>query len=331
MPLTLIPQAGHARPATIGLRGTRIVIGRSAEADLRLDHPSIKDEHAVARPDGDGWVLEATGPCSSGSVQIPTGQPRLLQHGVAIRIGDVDVECTDLDTVEARRTVDLAVGALKRAMQTSAPIDQWSARVLQGSDRGLLTSLPPNTTTPIGRTKGAGVVLSDPKVSREHAVLRIADGAVQVRDMGAAQGTFLGPQRLEPGRWAIWKKSLALRVGDTVLACVPPTIDAIEAHIDAASTPPPAPPPEPAESAPAAVADVKEEPKPEPKPEPEAQPTKPSEEPAPIQTEARATAGIVGVAVTPKKKAANLGFLVYAAAGLVLVFCLFVIVWIFRG
>jgi hypothetical protein len=213
-------------------------------------------------------------------------------------------------------------------MTGGVALDQWSARVLQGPDRSLVVSIAPETTTAIGRTKGVGIVLADPKVSREHAVLRVVDGAVQVRDMGAAQGTFLGAQRLEPGRWAIWKKSIALRVGDTVLACVPPSIDAIESHIDASPTPPPAPPdPEPMEIAVAAHAPVKEEPA-KPEPEPIA---KSSDDAPPAQHEARATAGIVGVAIAPKKKAANLGLLIYAAAGLVLVFCLLVIVWIFRG
>jgi pSer/pThr/pTyr-binding forkhead associated (FHA) protein len=331
MPLTLVPQGGNPAPASIGLRGTRVVIGKSASADLRLDHPSVEDEHAVVRPDGDGWVLEASGACSAGGVPIPKGQARLLQHGIGVRIGEIEIECTDLDTVQARRTVDLAIGAVRRAMRSSGPLDRWSVRVVQGPERGLV--VPIESQTAIGRTKGSGVELTDPKVSREHAALRVADGVVQVRDLGAAQGTFLGTQRLEPGRWAIWKRTVALKVGDSVLVCVPPAIDAIEAHIDAA--------PLPTGNEPASKADASAVGE-GPASEGEASPcserpdlggtqTEGTPKPEPIPQETRPAAAIAEVAIRPKKKMASLGLLVYAAAGLVLLVCASVLLWIFRG
>jgi pSer/pThr/pTyr-binding forkhead associated (FHA) protein len=58
----------------------------------------------------------------------------------------------------------------------------------------------------IGRAADSGLVLDDPEVSRAHAeILRTADGGLELRDLGSANGTFVdgvpitGPVRLHGG------------------------------------------------------------------------------------------------------------------------------------
>ncbi|MEW6581817.1 MAG: c-type cytochrome [Actinomycetota bacterium] len=94
--------------------------------------------------------------------------------------------------------------------------------------------------TVIGRDPSCDVVLDDPRVSRRHAVVRIADGAAVIADIGSTGGTWVngtrtaGPVPLAAGD--------AVRLGDTELLVVwEPQPAAATVAAPAASPPPPAP------------------------------------------------------------------------------------------
>jgi pSer/pThr/pTyr-binding forkhead associated (FHA) protein len=54
---------------------------------------------------------------------------------------------------------------------------------------------PATPGTTIGRV-GCDVQLSDPDVSRRHAVLRGVDGGVGIEDLGSTNGTFVNDNRV---------------------------------------------------------------------------------------------------------------------------------------
>lgn len=60
----------------------------------------------------------------------------------------------------------------------------------------------------IGRDRNAGLVLSDPEVSRRHARFETQGDTVFVRDLGSSNGTFLNGKRLA--------NAIELREGDEV-------------------------------------------------------------------------------------------------------------------
>ncbi|MGC9991223.1 MAG: FHA domain-containing protein [Candidatus Cybelea sp.] len=60
----------------------------------------------------------------------------------------------------------------------------------------------------IGRSKDAGVALSDPEVSRQHARLSSYDGVVYVEDLGSRNGTFLNGRRVA--------EAIEVREGDEI-------------------------------------------------------------------------------------------------------------------
>jgi pSer/pThr/pTyr-binding forkhead associated (FHA) protein len=63
-------------------------------------------------------------------------------------------------------------------------------------------------TLTIGRSLDRALCLSDPKVSRHHATVWDADGALHVRDDGSLNGTWLNDERIASER--------GLRAGDRV-------------------------------------------------------------------------------------------------------------------
>lgn len=79
----------------------------------------------------------------------------------------------------------------------------------------------------IGRGDTADIALIwDAAVSRRHAVVLVADGAVSVRDLGSRNGTFHNGVRLAaddpPASPRRVRPSDQLRCGDTVLALTRP-------------------------------------------------------------------------------------------------------------
>ncbi len=82
--------------------------------------------------------------------------------------------------------------------------DQFGEKRLLSFGQGQLLELAEATVT-IGRLPGCTVVIEDPKVSRQHAEIRLVDGEVYLRDMGSTNGTYVndaivkGEQKLNDG------------------------------------------------------------------------------------------------------------------------------------
>jgi len=67
----------------------------------------------------------------------------------------------------------------------------------------------------IGRSDGNGVVIDHVSVSRRHAQLRIADdGTVTIEDLGSANGSFVGSQRISGSQPHVVEEGESLRFGD---------------------------------------------------------------------------------------------------------------------
>ena len=82
--------------------------------------------------------------------------------------------------------------------------------VVQPGSTGIApgTVLPLEPTTAVGRKLTNGVVLDDPTVSSEHAVLYLRDGVWYVRDAGSTNGTLVNGQDVVAPS--------AVRVGDVI-------------------------------------------------------------------------------------------------------------------
>src|SRR5712692_9401070 len=63
----------------------------------------------------------------------------------------------------------------------------------QGSER----TLPAGRSYHLGRDPKSDIVVDEPRVSWQHAILRLERDRWLLEDMGSTNGTFLGPQRVQ--------------------------------------------------------------------------------------------------------------------------------------
>ncbi len=91
-------------------------------------------------------------------------------------------------TLSDDRTVPAPTTAPKRPCLT----------FLSGGTAGLVYTLLPGTETMIGRGAEADIPVEEPRVSRKHALFRVAEeGAVFVEDQGSSNGTFVNKERVQ--------------------------------------------------------------------------------------------------------------------------------------
>ncbi len=89
-------------------------------------------------------------------------------------------------------------------------------RVTAGSEKGLSWELPETGILNIGRIRQHNeICIHDPKMSRVHCEVAVADGRVVVTDLDSETGTFLNGQRITQHQMV---HGDVLRVGDTELS-----------------------------------------------------------------------------------------------------------------
>ena len=155
-----------------------LLVGRDAEAQLRVEDDRVSRRHARILLGPDGWVFEDTSRNGSfvGTQRISS---LTLASGVRIRLGN------PLD------------GPVLEVVVADAPSIP-SEPVSLGQRTGLHRL---QETVRIGRGPGNDITLDDDlSVSRQHArVRRIDDGHYEVTDLGSFNGTYLNGERITTG------------------------------------------------------------------------------------------------------------------------------------
>lgn len=89
--------------------------------------------------------------------------------------------------------------------------------------------LTPDASHVVGRNDLGGVAVPDEKLSKQHAELRYARGAFQVRDLGSRNGTFVDGRRVEGVVEA--RAGAVLRLAQTVLVLFDDLRDYLVGHV----------------------------------------------------------------------------------------------------
>jgi S1-C subfamily serine protease len=114
--------------------------------------------------------------------------------------------------------------------------------ITSGPDAGRSETIAGDGFT-LGREGGVNLVLRDPKSSRRHASFSVmADGGVELRDLGSSNGTFVNGRQVQT---ATLRGGEEIRIGDTTMRVVAEAPQLAPPPAPAVPAPPP-PPPQPA-------------------------------------------------------------------------------------
>jgi pSer/pThr/pTyr-binding forkhead associated (FHA) protein len=172
-------------------------------------HATLEVQAGQARLRDEG---STNGTRVNGVALVPT-RPRSLVTGDLIEIGEFSISFSTGPLLGVATSPERTASLARRLLQelagpSSELMVQPFLRITRGPDQGTLINLaePPSKLV-IGRGEEAGLMLSDPDVSREHIeITRDLDGAV-ARDLGSKNGLEVNGKRLRERR---------LRHGDTV-------------------------------------------------------------------------------------------------------------------
>jgi len=213
---------------------SRIVIGRSPGADVRLPELSVSEHHATLERSGASYALCDEGSTNGtrvGEIDLVAARPRVLSAGDEIAVGPFAIrfELGPLRTgvTAPERTASLARRMLRDLVGPEHPAAAPPrVTVIEGPDAGLSVSLgEPPATLVVGRGEGAGLSLSDADASRSHVELtRDADG-VTARDLSSKNGLVINGK---PVRERRLKHGDVLTLGNNALVYDDPAEQAIK-------------------------------------------------------------------------------------------------------
>ena len=176
-------------------------IGSDPEANIVLDRPGVLPQHCELHVTDHGVML-----------QVPHGTTvsvngRSVDGLIALRPGD----SVNFDRIQARlATIEAAAPGRRRVGPLPAPANDDPGAtavrpvlpkfVLRGvSGEGFGRSYPLLGPTVVGRAPECNLRLDANGLSRQHARLVMANGGVQVEDMGSTNGTFINGKRVQRG------------------------------------------------------------------------------------------------------------------------------------
>jgi pSer/pThr/pTyr-binding forkhead associated (FHA) protein len=231
--------------------------GRASDNELVLDEISVSRRHARLTFDAGQMAVEDL---SSANGVFVSGR-RLAPHvltpvpiGETIQIGDVELRYE----LAAPAPPPLAMPPVSSAeaatvilpsptVVESVPAERLGTlriRTPNGADRDFVLEQPILT---VGRATDNGLVIDEASISRRHARLTVEASRLMVEDLGSANGTFVGGQRLQPNTPSPVPAEQPVRLGDVELLFIParPIVSAGSAPTVATGTIASGPPPVP--------------------------------------------------------------------------------------
>jgi len=202
---------------------TRVVIGRSPGAEVRLPGLAVSETHATIELTGDHYTLQDAGSTNgtrlNGTLLI-AGRSRALETGDEVRIAEFTLTFS-AGPLTHRPTAPERTASLARRMlgellgHESAAHRPPFLRIVEGPDVGTLLNFddPPSRLL-LGRGDEADLALLDVDVSRAHVELvRDVDGTT-ARDLESKNGLDINGKRVRERRL---RHGDVLRLGITAI------------------------------------------------------------------------------------------------------------------
>ena len=190
---------GPSEGKSMQLKEGNNTVGRALDNDLQIDDASVSRSHAMVSVKGDDFTLIDLG--SAGGTRI--GEYRIagkrVSEGAEIAVGNTRLRLISVDVAHgAASSGDTIVGS------TSGHSLSLIAQSGPDAGKSYLLSAAQNV---IGRDPTAQVSLSDPTVSRQHAMVRVDAAGTSIADLGSMSGTAVNGEVI---------KGVRISVGDRI-------------------------------------------------------------------------------------------------------------------
>lgn len=172
-----------------------ISIGRSATNDLVVDDPHVADKHFEVHVTHETLTLKNLQPLKP--VRVNTVD---VIGACTLKVDDeITLGAIELIVIDPKRESKVSSPEAANATQMRAvPTTGWA---LKANHTALANRVfPLKDTTVIGRSADCDISLAAAHLSRRHAQLQIIDGALFVKDLGSANGTFLNGKQVMEAR-----------------------------------------------------------------------------------------------------------------------------------
>lgn len=172
-----------------------ITVGRSATNDLVVDDPYVADKHFEVHVTHETLTLKNLQPLKPVRVNtVDVIGACTLKVDDEITLGSIELVVIDPKWESKVTSAESANATQMRSVQTTG----WA---LKANHTALANRVfPLKETTVIGRSADCDISLAAAHLSRRHAQLQIIDGALFVKDLGSANGTFLNGKQVMEAR-----------------------------------------------------------------------------------------------------------------------------------
>lgn len=216
--------------------------GRASDNELVLDDISVSRRHARLTFDSGQMTVEDLGSANGsyvGSQRLAPNTPSLVPADQSARLGDIELRFAPERPVatppQAARPagagVEQATMVFGPPVAANAASNASSANVAGPNRFGLLRIMTPDgktrefgldqPTITVGRSSDNQLAIDEISVSRRHARLSVESGRLMIEDLGSANGTFIGGQRLAPNNPGLVSEEQTVRVGDVEIHYMP--------------------------------------------------------------------------------------------------------------
>jgi pSer/pThr/pTyr-binding forkhead associated (FHA) protein len=172
-----------------------ISVGRSATNDLVVDDPYVSDKHFEVHVTHETLTLKNLQPLKP--IRVNTVD---VIGACTLKVDDeITLGAIELVVIDPKR--ESKVGASETANATQMRAVQTTGWALKANHTALANRVfPLKDTTVIGRSVDCDISLAAAHLSRRHAQLQIIDGALFVKDLGSANGTFRNGKQVMEAR-----------------------------------------------------------------------------------------------------------------------------------
>jgi pSer/pThr/pTyr-binding forkhead associated (FHA) protein len=172
-----------------------ITVGRSATNDLVVDDPYVADKHFEVHVTHETLTLKNLQPLKPVRVNtVDVIGACTLKVDDEITLGTVELIVIDPKRESKTGTAEVSNATQVRTVQTTG----WA---LKANHTALANRVfPLKDITVIGRSADCDISLAAAHLSRRHAQLQVIDGALFVKDLGSANGTFLNGKQVMEAR-----------------------------------------------------------------------------------------------------------------------------------